>query len=166
MANESKICEHCGRAFSLCPFNKHHQRFCKAPSCRQDRARARKRKSYNTRYREDAEFQETERKRCRKSLNERRKKARKKPPPTQPSTLTAVDLDLVVAGLLAHSLETSDHHDVLSLAREYEAWGQALTMGTALAAPNAVLPLGRTVPRHSLSPEKAVPRHSLSAAPP
>ena len=166
MAYETKICECCGRAFSPCPFNKHHQRFCKAPSCRQDRARTRKRKSYNTRYRKDAEFQEAERKRCHKSLRERRKRAPKKPPPAPPSALASVNLDLVLAGFLAHFLETVDHHDVLFLARDYEARGQALTMATTLAAPNAVLPPAKTVPRHSLPPGKAVPRHSLSSAPP
>ena len=166
MAYEAKICEHCERPFAPCPFNKHHQRFCKTPSCCNDRARARKRKSYNKRYRDDPAFHEAERKRCHKALLERRQKARDKPPSPPPSTLGSVNLDLLVAGLLAQALDTVDHHDVLYLARDYEARGQALTMATTLAAPNAVLPAAKNVPRHSLSLGKAVPRHSLSTAPP
>lgn len=165
MAQKSKTCQRCGRAFAPCAFNKHHQIYCTHDECRRERARERKRQYYNKRYRDDADFQEAERQRCKASLKERREKARDQPPPPT-SALDAVNINLLLAGLLAQSLDTVDHHDVLYLAREYESRGQALTTATTLAAPNAVLTARKTVPRHSLSREKAVPGHSLSSADP
>jgi len=166
MAQKSKICQHCGRHFAPCTFNKHHQVYCTDDHCRRERARARKRKYYNTRYCNDADFQDAERQRCRTNIRQRREQARKKPPPAPASPLDAVNIDLVLAGFLAQALDTVDHHDVLYLAREYEARGQALSTATALAAPNAVLNPAKSVPRHSLSLKTAVPRHSPPAAPP
>lgn len=166
MAKESKTCEHCSRTFTPCPFNKHSQVYCTHPDCRLERARARKREWYKENYRKNAEFQEAERQRCQKGLRQRRQKAREKPPPPPTSALESVSIHLLIAGLLAQSLDTVDRHDVLYLAREYESRGQGLTTGTAVAAPNAVLPPERTVPRHPLSLKSGVPRHSPGAAPP
>lgn len=159
-------CVQCEKRFTPCRFNAHRQKFC-SPECRASRDRARKRKYYNKRYRNDAEFQEAERQRCKAGLDQRRKQAREdnsKPPPVSP--LDAVNLQLLTVGMLSSNLECMDLQEVLSVARSYESRGQALAIGAVPTSPDSVDATGRSFPRHSLSRGKGVPRHSLAVAPP
>jgi hypothetical protein len=127
----SAICERCGRRFTVCRFNRHHQKFCTHPACVAERRRERRREHYRRKYRHDAAFREAEQKRCREALQRRRKQGAGSADTGAAETLPAQNVELVTAALVAQMIDSSDPIEVFRTVRRLEHRGRRLAVAAA-----------------------------------
>ena len=114
-------CQRCGRQFTLCRYNRHHQNCCTHDACVIERRRERQRVSYGKRYRENDAFREAEQNRC-------RERGRRVSAVEAPRPVAAINVELLAAGMLAQMIDSSDPAEVLGTARALEQRGQRLAV--------------------------------------
>ena len=123
-------CECCKCIYRKDPRNARSQRYCTRPDCVRIRKRLRQNASYKAKYRNDKEFQQSERARCGKSLKLRREAARQLAaahPPRQPW-----NWELVVLGIIRCLTDAGDPTAAEASLRHFERTGQPLAATTPL----------------------------------
>ena len=120
-------CAHCGRLFSPCRYNAHHQTYCTDSACVTERKRQRQRHHYRKRYRHDESFRQAEQARCRQGIVRRRSllAAIITPPTPAPPSL---NIELFATGLLAHIIGSNDPQEVRVAAQALQQRGQSLAL--------------------------------------
>ena len=127
MPSAGRTCEHCGRRFTVCKFNKHSQKYCKSDSCVRERKRKRQRKSYKQRYKSNQDFRRKERLRCAKAIALRRERS-ELVGPDPPSVERTIN---IVTGLLSQFIDTDDPRELALASRDYEIRGQRLALNSS-----------------------------------
>ena len=109
-------CLECGRSFTVERYNKHHQKYCTYPDCVLKRSRERKRKWYSERCRNDPDFCEKERIRCKESMTRtREQKKQTKILPIESSQAIAAESSQAIAAESSQAIaaessqETTQH---------------------------------------------------------
>lgn len=122
-------CARCGRCIKLCRYNAYHQKYCTDVSCVTERRRERRRNSYRKRYRDDAHFREAEQTRCRRNIRRRRIRCATAKDPSDTS-LTPLNFEFFVTGLLAQIIGSNDPGEVHDAAYSLQQRGQRLAIAT------------------------------------
>lgn len=120
--NQTRICAACGKPFTLCDFNKHHQIYCTRAVCVRRRKRERQRKSHNKRYREDPEHRAAKRKKAKEYMRERRRRekiAEKKKRDYDPMD--------ILTGVVSQLTSEDNPEAVMDRLRSYSARGRQLS---------------------------------------
>ena len=136
MASRKKMgtCEQCGTKYPKCRFNKHHQKYCTRNACVLERRRERQRKRYRKMYRNDQTFAESERERCRNSIQKRREHVSQIADATlAEGKVSRINIDLLATGLLSQWIDSKDPEEVEQAARRLEKRGQQLALMTTRA---------------------------------
>ena len=139
---ESSICEYCGRKYLKCCFNKHHQKYCTSKMCVIKRRQERQRQAYRRNYRNDKNFADRERERCREGIRKRREDARENIPNgilADSNMLMQIDMGLLATGLLSQWIDSKDPTEVEAAARQLEKRGQQLAISTVSVRGSGVL---------------------------
>jgi len=116
------ICAACGKPFTLCRFNEHHQIYCTRPKCVRKRKQERQRKSHNKRYREDPEYQAAKRKKSKDYMRERRRKEKA----SAEEKLSYDPMD-ILTGVVSQLTSEDDPEVVRERLRSYSARGRQLS---------------------------------------
>ena len=130
---ESSICECCGKKYLKCRFNKHHQKYCTSKMCVIKRRQEHQRQRYRRNYRNDNNFADRERERCREGIGKRRENTRDKTPNGMLVTCSSpmrIDMGLLATGLLSQWIDSKDPTEVEAAARRLEKRGQQLAIST------------------------------------
>lgn len=128
--SQSGICAACGKPFTFCRFNGHHQEYCTRPGCVRRRKQARQRKSHNKRYRDDPEFQAAKRAKSKEYMRERRR--REKEVAKKKRDYDPMD---ILTGVVSQ-LTAEDNPDVIrEQLRSYSARGRQLSHSCPLSGP-------------------------------
>jgi hypothetical protein len=130
---ESSICEYCGSKYPKCCFNRHHQKYCTSKRCVIKRRQERQRERYRRNYRNDKNFADKERERCREGIRKRREAAHAKIPNgmlASSSSSMRIDMGLLATGLLSQWIDSKDPREVEEAARRLEKRGQQLAITT------------------------------------
>ena len=130
---ESSLCEYCGRKYLKCRFNKHHQKYCTSKMCVIKRRQERQAQHYCRNYRNDKNFADRERERCREGIRKRREDARENIPNGILATSSPpmrIDIGLLATGLLSQWIDSKDPMEVEAAARRLEKRGQQLAITT------------------------------------
>jgi len=120
-------CKCCGRKFTPDARNRDRQQICGHPDCRRMASRAKKRRYYQNRKKNDPDFLEAERERCRNAMRVFRGKSGQQQR-TEPPLRWAHEL---FVGLVSQLGGTSDPAEVAAIMNAYAARGRRL----AVAAP-------------------------------
>ena len=139
---ESSICERCGSKYLKCCFNRHHQKYCTSKRCVIKRRQERQRQRYRKNYRNDKNFADKERERCREGIRKRREDARGKLPNGMLATGSSpmpIDMGLLATGLLSQWIDSKDPTEVEEAARRLEKRGQQLAITTLSVRGSGVL---------------------------
>ena len=130
---ESSICEYCGRKYLKCCFNRHHQKYCTSKNCVIKRRQELQRWRYRRNYRNDKNFADRERERCRKGIRKRREDSGENIPNrilTTGSPPMQIDMGLLATGLLSQWIDSKDPTEVEEAARRLEKRGRQLAIAT------------------------------------
>ena len=133
------LCEECGKAFTVCRFNAHHQKYCGRKSCARKRRRRYQSEYQNRRYRSDETFREGQKRKSRKYMKMRRERESLAPavadPPIVPpeSAVKGIDLSDVVAGVVAQLTAEDDPQVLAERLRGYASRGRQLCRETRVS---------------------------------
>lgn len=116
------ICKACGKPFTRCRFNSHHQIYCTRLGCVRRRKQTRQRASDNRRYREDKAFQEKKRRKSRDYMRKRRQKEKE-------AAKAAKEYDPadVLTGLVSHLTGEDNPEVVRESIKSYSSRGRRLS---------------------------------------
>ena len=128
---KSAICEDCGRKYLKCRFNKLHQKYCTNKRCVTKRRQERQRQRYRRNYRNDKDFADAERERCRNGIRKRRADARETlDEVSADDTQMPINIQLLARGLLSQWIDSKNPTEVEEVARRLEKRGQQLAIAT------------------------------------
>lgn len=126
-------CCNCGRAFRPDRYNPERNRWCSRAECRRERDRARKRRHYHERLKQDAEVRDSERLRCRTAMRVLR--ARRRREAAEPAPAAAVKIPDLVAGLVSHLADTTDPVVLGEVMSRYAERGRRVALVSPWRAP-------------------------------
>ncbi len=120
--SHSRICAACGKPFTCCRYNKHHQKYCKRPGCVRRRKRERQRASHNRRYRDDKVYQEEKRRKSREYMRVRRRQ--KKEAAEEARNYDPMD---ILTGVVSQLTSENDPEALRERLRSYSSRGRQLS---------------------------------------
>jgi hypothetical protein len=126
------------------------------------RRQGRQRQYYRRTYRNDKQFADAERERCKKNIRKRREYMRRSNDEKLSGSLRIpINIDLLATGLLSQWIDSKDPMEVEQAARQLETRGRQLAVTVVSTGSAPDVKDFQTVPLHSLEGEMGVPLHPL-----